>query len=238
MQISDTHLSAGLGAPPGWAEFVACLHADPPDLVVHSGDIVLENPDDVADRAFARKLIGQLPGPVVVIPGNHDVGGYGPEDARLRARRVKVFVEAWGADRFALDLGGWRVVGANAYLLGDEEHDAWLAAACAGDRPVAVFVHQPLWGDPDDGWAMPAGAATAFEHALAGADVRLVATGHRHCAAMADRGERRSVWAPSLRLLGDVASAGTELRDVDPRPGIVEHTLCVDSSHQFTVHRW
>ena len=88
VQISDTHLSARAGAPPEWAALVRWLTDDPPDLVVHSGDIVLEDPDDDADRAFAAELMAALPCPWVVIPGNHDVGFYGEEDdlpRRLRA---------------------------------------------------------------------------------------------------------------------------------------------------------
>jgi len=238
VQLSDTHFSADAGVAPVWQALVERLHADPPDLVVHSGDIVLEDPDDAADRTFALGLMAQLPRPRLVIPGNHDVGGYDVADDARRSRRVGEFVEAWGGDRFAVDVAGWRVVGVNAYLLGTAEHDAWLMASCAVDAPVLVFVHQPTWGDPRDGWEMAPAASEAFERAIAGAPVRVIASGHRHCAATADRGERRSVWAPSLTLMGEPASAGPELRDVDPRPGFVEHRLAAAGSHASTVvHR-
>lgn len=235
VQISDTHLSAALGPPPSWGALTEWLGADPPDLVVHSGDIVLEDPDDDADRAFAAALLAGLPAPVAVIPGNHDIGGYDGDDDRRRAQRLQAFVETWGADRFALDVAGWRVVGADAYVLGSDEHDEWLAGACSSGGPVAVFVHQPLWGDPADGWEMPAAAAVAFERAVAGADLRLVASGHRHCSAIGDRHGRRAVWAPSVRLLGDVASVGPELERADPRPGVIEHTLGEDGTHRSVV---
>ena len=103
------------------------LTDDPPDLVVHTGDIVLEDPDDDADRAFAAGLMVGLPCPYVVIPGNHDVGFYGDE-AHL-PRRLEAFTATWGADRFVRDVDGWRLVGVDAYLLGTAEHDRWLAAA-------------------------------------------------------------------------------------------------------------
>ena len=171
--------------PPQWAAFADWLRANPPDLVVNTGDIVYEDPDDDADRAFARRCHDELPGPLLFIPGNHDIGFYG-EDAD-RPRRLATFRDTWGADRFAIDLAGWRIVGADAYLLGQPEHDEWLTAAVQTERPVLVFVHQPIRGDPPDGWEMPEPARAAFDRAVAGADVRLVASGHRH----SRRGRRR-----------------------------------------------
>ena len=147
------------------------------------------SPDDLLDG---------VPAPLAVIPGNHDIGFYG-EDAE-RSRRLATFRDTWGGDRFRLDLAGWRLVGADAYLLGSAEHDEWLAR-CRGDheRPVLVFVHQPLDDPERDGWEMPAAATVAFESAVAGADVRVVASGHRH----RSRSLGRAVWAPSLTLTGD-----------------------------------
>jgi alkaline phosphatase D len=212
VQVSDTHLSHLDGVPPPLQAVLDWIDADPPDLVVHSGDAVLEDPDDERDRSFARDVFGALPCPLVAIPGNHDIGFYGED--RERPARVRAFREAWGDDRFALDAAGWRLVGVNAYLLGETEHDAWFAAAVASGGPVAVFVHQPLAGDEHDGWDMPAPARAAFERATADADVRLVASGHRHC--WFDRG--RDVWAPSATLTGEPYGTGS-----DPTPGVVEH---------------
>jgi alkaline phosphatase D len=230
VQLSDTHFSAAAGVPAVWPEVVDWLRRDPPDLVVHSGDIALEDPDDAADREFARRLLADVPAPLVVIPGNHDIGFYGEED-RLPAR-VKAFEATWGADRFRQDLAHWRLVGVDAYRLGEPEHDAWFAAAVATDAPVLVFVHQPVHGDGDDEWVMADAARAAFDRAIAGADVRVVACGHRH------RWHRdgRDVWAPSLTLTGptdDRALPG------DPRPGLLEHIITADGAHTVRVlRRW
>jgi 3',5'-cyclic AMP phosphodiesterase CpdA len=228
VQISDTHLSARLGVPTEWDALVDWLRDHPPDLIVHSGDIVHSDPDDDADRAFARRLHDQLPAPLVAIPGNHDVGFYGDEPDR--PRRLAAFRQRWGDDRFQADLAGWRIVGADAYLLGSAEHDEWLAAAVDTDRPVIVFVHQPVEGDPADGWEMPASARQAFARAVAGAGVRLVASGHRHCSAARDG----VVWAPSLTLDGEPVTAGA-----DPRCGFVEYQLQAGGAlrHRF-VRPW
>jgi 3',5'-cyclic AMP phosphodiesterase CpdA len=229
VQLSDTHFSAPEGAPAQWPAVLAWLRADPPDLVVHSGDIVFEDPDDDADRAFAKDLLDAVPAPLVVIPGNHDVGSYGEED--LLPGRLSTFVATWGADRFTRDLAGWRVVGVDAYLLGiDEKHDAWFAGAVRADRPVLVFVHQPVRGDGHDEWVMADRARAAFDAAVAGADVRVIASGHRH------RAHRigPSVWAPSLTLTGP-----TDDRDLpgDVRPGLLEHVVADDGSHEVEVLR-
>ena len=118
------------------------MAAEPPDLVALTGDIVYEDPDDVDDRSFARAVFADLPCPLVAIPGNHDIGFYGEDDQR--PERLAAFVDTWGSDRFAVDAAGWRLVGANAYLLGDPEHDGWLRDAVDVERPVAVFIHQPV----------------------------------------------------------------------------------------------
>ena len=219
MQLSDTHLSHAAPLPHHMQAALDWIAADPPDLVIHTGDIVWEDPDDDEDRAFARAVMDAIGPPLRVIPGNHDIGTYG--DDLLRAERLDRFCATWGDDRFLLDLAGWRLVGVDAYLLGIEEHDEWLKEAVDTDGPVAVFVHQPITGDPADGWEMPMTARRAFMAATAGADVRLVASGHRH--QFADRG--RDVWAPSTTLRGEPVGPGA-----DPRPGIVEHRFGADGS--------
>lgn len=223
LQLTDTHLSAGNGVPPALDRLLAMAAADPPDLVLLTGDLVLEDPDDEEDRRFARAVFDSLPCPWLAIPGNHDVGFYG-EDAE-RPARVAAFVATWGGDRFAVDVAGWRVVGVNAYALGDAEHDRWLTDVVVVERPVAVFVHQPVDGEPVDGWEMPSPARRAFADAVSGADVRLVASGHRHC--YVDRG--RDVWAPSTTFVGEVAG------QADPGVGAVEHRLRRDGTHDHRL---
>ena len=226
MQISDTHFSASRGVPPQWPAVLDWLATEPPDLLVHTGDIVYEDPDNADDRAFAKALLDQAPVPYVVIPGNHDIGFYG-EDAE-RPRRLAAFRDAWGDDRFVRDLAGWRLVGADAYLLGTPEHDDWLRAAVAPPGPVLLFVHQPLHGEPADGWEMPDGPRAALARATAGADIRVVASGHRHSSCI----DGRAVWAPSLTL-----SASDPVDGTDPRPGLVEHVVATSGSHAHRVLR-
>lgn len=214
VQFSDTHLSHRQGVPDSLLSLLDYVDVDPPDLLVVSGDIVYEDPDDGADRAFAHAVLTGVPCPVLAIPGNHDIGFYG-EDAD-RAGRIAAFNDTWGSDRFAVDVAGWRLVGANAYLLAESEHDEWLRDAVASGAPTAVFIHQPQGGgEPADGWETPPWARDAFQAATAGA-VRLVASGHRHRAI--DRGTE--VWAPSTTIVGESHPDGT-----DPALGAVEYTF-------------
>ena len=227
VQITDTHLSPRFGIPPEWEALAAWLRADPPDLVVHTGDIVYEDPDDDADRAFARGLHDELARPLLFIPGNHDIGFYGEEADR--PRRLSTFRATWGQDRFVTDLAGWRIVGADSYLLGTPEHDEWLTAAVATDQPVLVFVHQPVRGEPVDGWEMPIAARTAFATATTGADVRMVASGHRHVSVVGEH----TIWAPSLTQIGDPETAA----GCDPRPGFVEFALATGGGLRHRILR-
>lgn len=215
LQLTDTHLSAAAGLPASLRWLLAEVVAEPPDLIALTGDIVYEDPDDDDDRSFARAVFADLPMPLLTIPGNHDIGFYGDDDAR--PDRLAAFVETWGNDRFTVDAAGWRLVGVNAYLLGDPDHDGWLTDAVTVDRPVAVFIHQPVRDETADGWEMPPPAAAAFGASVEyGADVRLVASGHRH--RYADRS--RDVWAPSTTIPG-----GHRDEWSDPRLGAVEFTF-------------
>ena len=141
VQLTDTHFSATRGVPAQWPPLLDWLVADSPDLVVHTGDIVFEDPDDTADVSFARDLLDGVPAPLAVIPGNHDIGFYG-DDAE-RPRRLATFRDTWGGDRFRLDLAGGGSWAPTPTSSGPTEHDCWLArrsgddAAGAGVRPPA-----------------------------------------------------------------------------------------------------
>lgn len=236
VQLSDTHLAHSTGVPPTLAALLDWIAGDPPDLVVVSGDIVYFDPDDAADRAFARTVLDTLPCRWVAIPGNHDVGFFDELDELERRRAA--FVDTWGADRFEVELGGWRLVGVNAYTLGDVEADQWLAGALGGADHLAVFTHQPVEGDPVDGWEMPLSARRRFGELITGSPVRVVACGHRHCAVARDHpgggvaGDALHLWAPSTTLTGQSAYHGG-----DPTPGAVEFRFAADGTwaHRFVA---
>src|SRR5262245_22899622 len=106
--VSDTHLSAA--GPPlaaaHWDAVVDHLAADPPDLVVHAGDVTADGCERIGDLAYAYRRVmrlGYVPVPLAVVPGNHDVGdppGLGAHRTLVDAARLARFRDLFGADRF------------------------------------------------------------------------------------------------------------------------------------------
>jgi 3',5'-cyclic AMP phosphodiesterase CpdA len=245
-QISDTHLSAKRAwSVPNFEAVLRHLEADPPDLVVNTGDIILDDPDDQADAAFAYELHRRIPAPLLVIPGNHDVGDNGVEpwqDQPPTEARLRRFAELWGADRFSVDVDGWRLVGANNLLVGtglraELEHEAWLRQELAGVDRVALFLHKPIClthPEIDDGPGGPLELPERlrFWSLVDGSPVRLVASGHLHRHAVGELpGGIRTVWAPTTSFLGSERHDGA-IR----RAAIVEYTFDGDEVDvQFTV---
>jgi len=237
VQVSDTHISAA-GPPPTWQAFRSWLLADPPDLLVHTGDIVIEDPDNALDRAAARRLFDELDVDQLFIPGNHDVGYY--DQPRLLPARLDEFRSTWGGDRFACEIGGWRLIGVDAYLLGHDsdlgrEHDAWFSDSLRVGGSTIVFVHQPPFVDRIDGWEMAQHACDAFAAAIAGRDIALVASGHRHCSALLTVDGQRTMWAPSLTFSGGYVTEWLEERgaeDIQAATGVVDYRLLSDGSFE------
>lgn len=72
--VSDLHF--GCIEPAVVEALVATLHAEPPDLVIASGD--LTQSATATEFAAARAFFDRLPWPRFVIPGNHDLPGLDP----------------------------------------------------------------------------------------------------------------------------------------------------------------
>ena len=95
VQISDTHLTARGGRTQQNLDRIIDYvnNTARPDLIVHSGDIVIIHPDDADDRTHAHTLMQKFTAPVLVVPGNHDIGepgaapwkGIGVTDDRIAA---------------------------------------------------------------------------------------------------------------------------------------------------------
>ena len=75
LHVSDTHLSPthAYFADNG-AVFRDLVRADPPDLLVHGGDISFNGPALEADLVYASAEIAGLGVDWLAIAGNHDVG--------------------------------------------------------------------------------------------------------------------------------------------------------------------
>ena len=167
--VADTHVNEGehtstspyetnhLANPRArhvFAEIAAMRPA--PRFVVHLGDIVHPVPSLPAFHdavAHFKTIASQLPMPLHLIPGNHDVGDktvdWMPAEQVCDAF-LATYRKAFGADFHAFDEAGVRFVMLNSLLLNsglaDEARQrAWLERRIdtAGHRRVFLFMHYP-----------------------------------------------------------------------------------------------
>lgn len=237
--VSDSHLSDRTPeAAANWDAVIEHVAAVGPDLVVHAGDISADGGDRADDLEFARDRLDRLDVPVVVVPGNHDVGDtpsagpdHGPD---VGAARLARFRAVFGADRFSVGAGRWRLVGIDAQLLaagGDDEAEqwAWIESELDGlddGTPLVVVSHKPLVparGDSDRPVRYIRPAARERLIALLGrVETRLVVSGHVHQALRHQRSGLDHVWAPSTWA---VLPDSLQERVGAKVPGVVELTL-------------
>jgi 3',5'-cyclic AMP phosphodiesterase CpdA len=221
-QISDTHLARRLQKLTDNFHCVSeHIDATRPDLIVNSGDLSLDAPTSPDDLKFAKELHDALPVPCRHLPGNHDVGdnptavGTTPKRPATEQERQK-YLSVIGEDRWRFDAAGWCFIGLNSLIMNTGiESEAgqfdWLAAELGriNGRPVALFLHKPLFLDaPDDAET----AETAIRYVpqprrknliemFAAVDLRLVASGHVHQRRDFTFGHTRHVWAPSTGFI-------------------------------------
>ncbi|MEO1064642.1 MAG: metallophosphoesterase [Actinomycetota bacterium] len=248
--ISDTHLSRTRPyAVPNFAAVIAHVAATEPDLVVNTGDIVLDDPDDLDDHRYAHELHTRLTSPWRVVPGNHDVGDGPPEpwqDQPVDEDRLARFREVWGDDRWSLDIGAWRLIGLDSQLFAsaltdeDDAQRAWLRDRLteADGGPTGVFLHKPLLiRDPAEGGhgssTVPDEARTEVLDLLDLGDVRFVASGHLHQHRSHHVGGRVHVWAPTTAFLRGPGS--TSPLGGTRRSGVVELELREDGFSWQTI---
>jgi 3',5'-cyclic AMP phosphodiesterase CpdA len=237
VQISDTHLSHRGGITSRNCERLISFINDElrPDLVVHTGDVSMLDPDSAADRDTARDLLGRISAPLRVLPGNHDVGEPGERPwggFAVSSARVAAFTGVFGADHWVEDCGGYAVIGLNSEILSTglpEEQAQWdwldTVAGRVGARPALVFCHKPFWppvaGPVQVALSVPDDTRDRLLHALNGVDVKVYGSGHLHRFEIGRHGAAVRVTGPSTasvsRTLDALAQSG--LRQL----GLVEY---------------
>jgi 3',5'-cyclic AMP phosphodiesterase CpdA len=242
VQFSDTHLSHLGGTPSeNLSLLVDFLNAElRPDLVIHTGDIVILNPDSPDDRQAAWRLHQQINAPLLVLPGNHDVGESGDDvwmGVSVTSDRVAGFAGTWGADRFFrlgdADTGSqdWAFIGINSERMSSglpEEDDQWDWLAGVADqvrgKSVMLFLHKPLWllGRAEAGMTIPEPDRERLLSVLAGTRLRVVANGHLHRYRHAYEGDLLTIWSPSLTF---AMPPSPEYRFGASLSGIVEYQI-------------
>jgi 3',5'-cyclic AMP phosphodiesterase CpdA len=258
--LSDLHLSPTHGF--FWDNFRRARDAalgSGAEAVVVCGDLCINGPDSDEEMAFAQRALAGWKLPVLALPGNHDVGDEPPgqDPAQLiDAPRLARWDAAFGTDRFARDVGAWRLLGMNAQLWGsglprEAEQEAWLAAEldAAAGRPVALVLHKPLFlehaGEAEATIASlnPAPRARLLR-LLHGSPVRLVISGHLHTTRDAVIAGLRHVWLPATAFAGSgghggVPAVGAVTIDFGDQavaepltvPGLVAHDLAAIKQH-------
>src|SRR6476661_2439680 len=128
VQVADLHLGAGHEHHlDNWLKVSDWIVRERPDVVVVNGDLIMGDPDDDADHAFARSRISQLPMPCRYLPGNHDIGDNvvsGKMAKRVNNERRERFLKHFGEERGAFARAGWGFVGINSQLLSSNGQSA------------------------------------------------------------------------------------------------------------------
>ena len=170
-QISDPHLARRLPTlTENFHRVSEYIDATRPDLVINSGDLAFDGPDHPDDLEFAKTLHAALPVTCRYLPGNHDIGDnptkVGPAPSQpVTERDRQSFLSLFGEDRWQFEAAGWYFIGLNSLIMNtglasEAEQFDWLASQLAGARgkPVALFLHKPLFLDSPDDPELPASA--------------------------------------------------------------------------------
>lgn len=218
IQVSDTHLSRQRPYfVPNWDAVVAHVNAAQPDMLLNTGDIALNGENVPDDLAFAAEQHSRLTMPVHAIPGNHDIGDNpspNSHGAGISDPRREIYLSHFGVEQWTMAAGDWYFIALNAQLLGSglpAEAAQWAfleqAFSKAGERPVALFLHKPLFRDTPDETHEAAGRYVLREprmqllSLMRQAKVRLVACGHVHQHRMFEHEGVCHVWAPSTAFI-------------------------------------
>jgi 3',5'-cyclic AMP phosphodiesterase CpdA len=216
IQITDTHFSPGKPHFNGnWEPLARWIEESGADLVIHTGDLTVDGADRDEDITFSMDLMRQISVPMLLVPGNHDVGDLPGTSQPVNAVRLDRWRRLVGPDYWAEDLGGWRLIGIDSLLLGSEsaEEEAqfdWLQGMLEGrgDLRVAIFAHKPLFvDDPNEGdtgyWSVRPAPRRRLYDLIAAHDVALFASGHLHWAWKGRFNRTSVVWGPSAAFVID-----------------------------------
>lgn len=239
VQVSDTHLSSQRAYfTDNFDVFVEAMSAEPPDLIVHSGDLSFDGPDHEDDLAFARAEQDRLAVPWKAIAGNHDIGeasGASKLDQFIDDERIARWRRLVGPNWWSHDTEFWRVIGLDTALMGsghgeEDRQAAFLEDALRGrqGRPVLLFMHiPPFLEDPDDprpntSCLLPAPRRWLLDR-CAGGGVAAIACGHLHVYQRQLWQGIEIVWAPSTGIVNNEKqhALGRNL----PRAGYLEWRL-------------
>lgn len=149
--LSDVHVSPGNVCDSALRIAVDEINADYYDLVVMNGDLTNEGSD--LELKNVKDILDNVRHRFAVIPGNHE--------NNWSQSATRTFLDLWGNDRFAVDLGETVAVGINCgpYMkMGDghikQEDLLWLKTTLdrysSDGKRIISFNHYPLQDDLDN----------------------------------------------------------------------------------------
>ncbi|WP_105435341.1 metallophosphoesterase family protein [Neorhizobium tomejilense] len=216
IQITDTHFSPETSHFNGnWAPLLTWIEDTRADLIIHTGDLTVDGADKPGDITFCMDLMRQTSIPMLILPGNHDVGHLPGCEQPVNAERLARWRDLVGEDRWFEDTADWRLIGLNSLLLGheDDEEEAqfeWLRETLEErrGRRIALFAHKPLFVDePHEGdtgyWSVRPAQRKRLYDLIAAHDVALFASGHLHWAWQGRFENTALTWAPSAAFILD-----------------------------------
>jgi len=246
-QISDTHLARRhQRLTDNFHRVSEYIESKRPDLVVNTGDLAFDAPTSRDDLDFARTLHDTLAVTCRYLPGNHDIGDnptkVGPAPPQpVTEQDRQIFLSMFGEDRWQFEAAGWYFIGLNSLIMNtglasEAEQFDWLASQLAGARgkPVALFLHKPLFLDSPDDPELPASAIRyvpmparrRLVEMFGAVDLRLVASGHVHQRRDFTHSHVRHIWAPSAGfIISDARQEVIGIKEV----GLVEYRFRPDS---------
>jgi alkaline phosphatase D len=214
IQITDTHFSPSKPHFNGnWEPLTDWIEKSNADLIVHTGDLSVDGADKDEDIAFCIDLMRQISVPMLIVPGNHDVGHLPGSLQPVNETRLARWRNLVGPDYWAEDVDNWRLIGLDSLLMGfnddeEEKQFQWLEEMLEsrGDLRVALFAHKPLFVDtPDEGdtgyWSVRPSPRKRLYDLIAAHDVALFASGHLHWAWQGRFNDTSLVWGPSAAFI-------------------------------------
>jgi 3',5'-cyclic AMP phosphodiesterase CpdA len=185
---SDLHFGAEDRAALGW--FMDEVERDRPAMVICTGDLTMRG--TAREFALAKTWLEQLPVPVLLEPGNHDVPYYWyplqrmfSPYARFRALRAALEGERIAPDLAIVSLktvgrAQWRLNWSKGRIRNRELDETIRGLANHADRPLRlVTCHHPLVDADTEGSGSTRGGQRALA-ALARAGADAVLSGHVH----------------------------------------------------------
>jgi 3',5'-cyclic AMP phosphodiesterase CpdA len=247
IQISDPHL--GRRRPffqHNWEVLLELLNAETYDLIVCTGDMSIEGAEFEDELAFASQQFERIRGPILFVPGNHDIGNSLPDvrggETAITAARREAYLRHFGSDFWWRDFGShWRLIGLNSMLPGsgiegEAGQQAMIEEAATAGRRLMIFKHKPLYvRTPDE--TVPSQSALYPEHrmrlkdALSPAGNALICSGHIHDYKTATWDDLEQIWAPSTAFVIDRDGLRHPLHGIR-RTGYLVHAF-VGAEHTY-----